>query len=118
MTPLCRSKWPSSTCVAALSDWVPPSTAFGGTTGQGENGNYGVAGEVAKNAGAIGYVSAYYALSQHGIYAASLQNAAGNFEQANGATIEAAAKSNSSIPSQGSAFTSAPRCKAARIGGS
>jgi phosphate transport system substrate-binding protein len=84
-----------------------PSTAFAGTVGQGENGNYGVAGEVAKNAGAIGYVSAYYALSQHGIYAASLENAAGKFEQADGATIEEAAKSNSSIPSQGSAFTSA-----------
>jgi len=86
---------------------ITPSTAFPGTVGQGENGNYGVAGEVAKNAGAIGYVSAYYALSQHGIFAASLKNAAGNFEQANGATIEAAAKSNSTIPSQGSAFTSA-----------
>ena len=86
---------------------VAPSTSFGGTVGQGENGNYGVAGEVAKNAGAIGYVSAYYALSQHGIYAASLQNAAGNFEQANGATIEEAAKSNSTIPAQGNAFTSA-----------
>jgi phosphate transport system substrate-binding protein len=84
-----------------------PSTAFAGTVGQGENGNYGVAGEVSKNAGAIGYVSAYYALSQHGIYPASLENAAGNFEQADGATIEEAAKSNSSIPAQGSAFTSA-----------
>jgi phosphate transport system substrate-binding protein len=86
---------------------VPPSTAFPGTVGQGENGNYGVAGEVGKNAGAIGYVSAYYALSQHGIYPASLQNAAGKFEQASGATIEEAAKSNSTIPPQGSAFTSA-----------
>ena len=56
-----------------------------------------------KNAGAIGYISAYYALSQHGIYTASLENAAGNFEQANGATIEEAAKSNSTIPAQGSA---------------
>ena len=55
----------------------------------------------------IGYISAYYALSQHGIYPASLENAAGKFEQANGATIEAAAKSNSTIPAQGSAFTSA-----------
>ena len=84
-----------------------PSTSFPGTVGQGENGNYGVAGEVSKNAGAIGYVSAYYALSQHGIYPASLENAAGKFEQADGATIEEAAKSNSTIPAQGSAFTSA-----------
>jgi phosphate transport system substrate-binding protein len=86
---------------------ITPSTAFPGTVGQGENGNYGVAGEVSKNAGAVGYVSAYYALSQHGIYPAALQNAAGAFEEATGPTIEAAAKSNSSIPAQGSAFTSA-----------
>jgi phosphate transport system substrate-binding protein len=86
---------------------ITPSTSFPGTSGQGENGNYGVAGEVAKNGGAIGYVSAYYALSQHGIYTASLQNAAGNYEQASGPTIEAAAKSNSTIPAQGSAFTAA-----------
>jgi phosphate transport system substrate-binding protein len=86
---------------------APPSTSFPGTVGQGENGNYGVAAEVSKNAGAIGYVSAYYALSQHGIYAASLENAAGRFEEATGPTIEEAAKSNSTIPAQGSAFTSA-----------
>src|SRR4029077_15311953 len=84
-----------------------PSTSFPGSVGQGENGNYGVTGEIAKNAGAVGYISAYYAISQHGIYTASLENAAGNFEQANGATIEDAAKSNSTIPAQGSAFTSA-----------
>ena len=86
---------------------IAPSTSFPGTVGQGENGNYGVAGEVSKNSGAIGYVSAYYALSQHGVYTASLQNAAGNFEQATGPTIEAAAASNSTIPAQGSAFASA-----------
>jgi phosphate transport system substrate-binding protein len=86
---------------------IAPSTSFPGTVGQGENGNYGVSGEIAKNAGAIGYISAYYAISQHGIYTASLENAAGNFEQANGTTIEAAAKSNSTLPAQGSAFTSA-----------
>ncbi len=85
---------------------IAPSTSFPGTVGQGENGNYGVAGEVAKNPGAIGYISAYYVISQHGIYTASLENAAGNFEQANGTTIEAAAKSNSTLPAQGSAFTS------------
>jgi phosphate transport system substrate-binding protein len=91
---------------AAKAWTIPASTAFAGTVGQGENGNYGVAGEVAKNGGSVGYVSAYYALSQHGIYTASLQNAAGNFEQASGATIEAAARSNATIPAQGSAFTS------------
>ncbi len=83
------------------------STTFPGIVGQGENGNYGISGEVSKNAGAIGYVSAYYAISQHGIRQAALQNAAGNFELANGATIQNAAKSNSAIPAQGDAFTSA-----------
>ena len=85
---------------------VIPTTSFPGKVGQGENGNYGVTGEIAKNAGAVGYISAYYAISQPGIYTASLENAAGRFEQANGATIEEAAKSNSHIPAQGSAFTS------------
>ncbi len=86
---------------------VAPSTVFPGTVGQGENGNYGVTGEIAKNAGSIGYISAYYALSQHGIDPAAIENAAGQFLEANGATIEAAAKSDSTIPAQGSPFTSA-----------
>jgi phosphate transport system substrate-binding protein len=86
---------------------IVPSTSFPGSVGQGENGNYGVSGEIAKNAGAVGYISAYYALSQSGIYTASLENAAGRFEQANGGTIEEAAKSDSHIPAQGAAFTSA-----------
>jgi phosphate transport system substrate-binding protein len=82
---------------------IPPTTSFPTNYGgQGENGNYGVSGEVGKNAGAIGYISAYYALSQRGVYAASLQNAAGNYEQATGPTIEAAAKSNNTIPAQSS----------------
>jgi phosphate transport system substrate-binding protein len=82
---------------------IPPTTSFPTNYGgQGENGNYGVSGEVAKNAGAIGYISAYYALSQKGVYAASLENAAGNYEQATGATIEAAAASNNVIQAQGS----------------
>jgi phosphate transport system substrate-binding protein len=83
-----------------------PSTTFSGTTGQGESGNAGVATEIAKNSGAIGYISLYYALSQH-VYTAAIQNAAGAFEPATGLTIEAAAKSGTSIPAQGSAFTSA-----------
>jgi phosphate transport system substrate-binding protein len=86
---------------------VPPTTSFGGTVGQGENGNYGVTGEIAKNAGAIGYISAYYAISQHGIYTAAIENAAGKFETATGPSIENAASSVASIPAQGSAFTSA-----------
>jgi phosphate transport system substrate-binding protein len=81
---------------------ITPTTSFPGTVGQGENGNYGVSGEVAKNPGTIGYISAYYALSQHGLYAASLENAAGKYEQATGPTILEAAKSNSTIPPQSS----------------
>jgi phosphate transport system substrate-binding protein len=82
---------------------IPPTTSFPTNYGgQGENGNYGVSGEVAKNAGAIGYISAYYALSQHGLYAASLENAAGKYEQATGPTIQAAAASNNVIPPQSS----------------
>jgi phosphate transport system substrate-binding protein len=87
--------WPGAT--------IPPTTSFPTNYGgQGENGNYGVSGEVSKNPGAIGYISAYYALSQKGVYAASLQNAAGKYEQATGPTIEAAAASNNVIPPQSS----------------
>jgi phosphate transport system substrate-binding protein len=85
---------------------IPPSTAFPGTVGQGENGNYGVAGEVSNNAGAVGYVSAYYVISQHGVHPAALENAAGRYVMATGASIIAASKSDSTIPAQGSAFTS------------
>jgi len=88
---------------------VIPTTSFPGKVGQGENGNYGVTGEIAKNAGAVGYISAYYAISQPGIYTASLENAAGRFEQANGATIEEAAKSNSHYPGSGLGIHVRPR---------
>jgi phosphate transport system substrate-binding protein len=86
---------------------ITPTTSFAGTVGQGENGNYGVSGEIAKNAGAVGYISAYYAISQHGIYTAAIENAAGNYETATGPSIENAASSVASIPAQGDAFTSA-----------
>jgi phosphate transport system substrate-binding protein len=69
-----------------------------------ENGNSGVAGEVSSNAGAIGYISAYYLITQH-ITTAAVENAAGNFEVPNPAKIQEAALSNSTIPAQGSGFT-------------
>lgn len=80
------------------------STQWGASTGKGENGNSGIAGEVRTVRGAIGYISAYYAISQH-IHVAALKNAAGKYILPNASNIEAAAKSNSSISSQGSGFT-------------
>jgi phosphate transport system substrate-binding protein len=83
-----------------------PSTAFAGTTGEGENGNAGVAGEVHSNSGTIGYISAAYLIQQN-IHVAAIENAAGKFELPNGANIADAASSDSTIPAQGSAFTAA-----------
>jgi phosphate transport system substrate-binding protein len=84
---------------------TPPSTAFAGTVGQGENGNAGVAGEVHSNKGTIGYISAAYLIQQN-IHVAEIENAAGNFELPNASNIANAAASDSTIPAQGSAFTS------------
>ncbi len=83
-----------------------PSTSFPTTVGVGENGNSGVAGEVHANKGTIGYISAYYLLQLH-IQVAAVQNAAHNFVLPNPKNIANAALSNSTVPAQGSAFTSA-----------
>lgn len=83
-----------------------PSTSFPTTTGQGENGNAGVAAEVRTNKGTIGYISAAYLIQQH-ISTAAIENAAGKFEYPNGVNIANASTSDSHIPAQGSAFTSA-----------
>ncbi len=85
---------------------TPPSTIFPGTVGQGENGNSGVAGEVRSNKGTIGYISAAYLIQQN-IHVAAIENAAGGFELPDAKNIANAAASNTTIPSQGSAFTSA-----------
>ena len=69
-----------------------------------ENGNSGVAGEVKSNPGAIGYISAYYLISQH-VTTAAVENAADNFELPYPANIKTAALSNSKISAQGSGFT-------------
>jgi phosphate transport system substrate-binding protein len=84
---------------------TPPSTAFAGTTGQGENGNAGVAGEVLHNPGTIGYISAAYLIQQN-LHVAAIENAAGNFEVPNALEISAAAASDSTVPAQGATFTS------------
>jgi phosphate transport system substrate-binding protein len=85
---------------------TPPSTIFPGTVGQGENGNSGVAGEVRSNKGTIGYISAAYLIQQN-IHVAAIENAAGGFELPDAKNIANAAASNTTIPAQGSAFTSA-----------
>jgi phosphate transport system substrate-binding protein len=91
--------------VAAGSAWpYSYSTAWGGSTGVGENGNAGVAGEVHSNTGTIGYISAAYLIQQN-ISAAAVENAAGNFEVPNPANISNAAASNSTIDAQGPNFT-------------
>jgi phosphate transport system substrate-binding protein len=91
--------------VADPKDWTASyATTFAGTTGVGENGNAGVAGEVAKNNGTIGYISAAYLIQQH-INAAQVENAAGQFEYPNPPNIAEAAKSNSKLTAQGSSFT-------------
>ena len=79
------------------------STSWGSPVGTGENGNSGVAGEVATNKGTIGYISAYYLINQH-ITTAAVENAAGNFEFPNSKNIANAAASNSTISGQGSGF--------------
>lgn len=90
---------------AAPSIWkLSYSTAWGGTAGTGENGNAGVAGEVTKVKGSIGYLAAYYLVENH-INAAAVQNAAGKYEVPNPTNILAAANSNSTVSAQGSGFT-------------
>ncbi len=65
--------------VAAPKNWpYQYSTSWGSPIGTGENGNAGVAGEVKQNKGTIGYISAYYLITQK-ISTAAVQNAAGNF---------------------------------------
>lgn len=80
------------------------STSWGSPTGTGENGNSGVAGEVKQNKGTIGYISAYYLITQN-LSAAAIENAAGNFEYPNAPNILNAAASNSAITAQGPNFT-------------
>lgn len=80
------------------------STSWGSPVGTGENGNSGVAGEVAKNNGTIGYISAYYLINQH-ITTAAIENSAGNFEFPNSKNIANAAASSSGVPAQGANFS-------------
>ncbi|MBO0767898.1 MAG: phosphate ABC transporter substrate-binding protein PstS [Solirubrobacterales bacterium] len=84
------------------------SVSFPGpSNGVGENGNAGVAGEVKKVRGSIGYISGYYALTQH-VKVAAVENAAGKYVLPNPSAILAASKSASHISGQGPGFTGLP----------
>ena len=71
------------------------SVAF--ETGTGGKGSAGVSAVIASTNGAIGYIPASYLL-QHGIPAASIQNAAGKYEFPNLPNIEAAASVVKKVP--------------------
>lgn len=73
------------------------ATAVSFTVGTGGKGNSGVSAVVGSTNGAIGYISAAY-LIEHGIPAASVQNAAGKYEVPNLANIENAAESIKKVP--------------------
>ncbi len=79
------------------------ATAWGGSTGVGENGNAGIAATVRKNRGTIGYMSAAYLILQH-IHTAQIRNADGKYEFPNAPNIADAARSNSHISGQGPGF--------------
>jgi phosphate transport system substrate-binding protein len=89
---------PKGWTVGFSTNWL------GGSHVIAENGNSGVAGEVRSNPGAIGYISAYYLISQH-VTTAAIENAAGNFELPNPANIKDASLSDSKISAQGAGFT-------------
>jgi phosphate transport system substrate-binding protein len=76
----------------------PPATTIGFAHGVGAKGNSGVTNTVSHTPGAIGYISAYYLIAS-GLSAASVQNAAGNYELPNLANISAAAETVKSVPS-------------------
>lgn len=72
-----------------LVNW--PSTGELGASGSG-----GVAGDVASNAGAIGYADSYYALSNK-LLAADIENSAGKFVAPTLSTITEAATADSAL---------------------
>ena len=75
-------EWKSKVGVNTSVDWP---------VGVGQKGNEGVAGQVARTAGSIGYVELIYAL-QNKIKFGSVQNSAGEFVSASLDSVSAAAK--------------------------
>lgn len=67
------------------------------SNGVNESGNAGVAAEVANNAYTLGYIEYSYLLLNHGIAAAAVQNAAGDYLQPSVAGVAAAAAQNAKV---------------------
>jgi len=82
---------------SAWAHRVGNATAVSFPTGVGSKGNSGVTATVASTNGAIGYIAASYLIA-HGLPAAGLQNAAGNYEYPNLPNIADAAKSVVKVP--------------------
>jgi phosphate transport system substrate-binding protein len=76
--------------------------------GTGENGDAGVAAEVAHTPGAIGYISADELLVRH-LATASVQNTAGNYEHPQLVNVAAAAASVASLSSNGGSIVDPPQ---------
>jgi phosphate transport system substrate-binding protein len=88
------------------------STQVSFPTGIGGKGNDGVAAAVQRQDGAIGYLAISYVFSNHLDYAL-VQNAAGKFPVPGVASISAAAKSVSAIPSDNAVSITNPPASAA-----
>jgi phosphate transport system substrate-binding protein len=78
----------------------PPATTVAWPGGVGGKGNSGVGGVLASTNGSIAYITMAYVLENKFDYGL-VENAAGKFPTPNVTTIEAAAKSMSSVPSGG-----------------
>lgn len=107
ITPVYRSDGSGDTYVVTdylsrvSSTWksqVGNATSVSFPKGVGGKGNDGVTAVVGSTQGAIGYVSAYYAI-QHRLTVAALKNRAGKFEYPNLKNIKAAAAVVKSVPS-------------------
>jgi phosphate transport system substrate-binding protein len=81
----------------AWSSKVGRATTVSFPAGVGGKGNQGVTAVVASTNGSLAYISASYIIA-HGLGAAALKNAAGNFEYPNIRNISNAASSVKSVP--------------------
>ena len=86
------------------------ATSVNFPVGVGGSKNDGVAAIIKSTPGAIGYISASYAIS-HGIFVAAVQNAAGKFTYPNLGPIEEAAKTIRSIPASNEVHIVSPSKK-------
>jgi len=86
------------------------ATSVNFPVGVGGRGNDGVASVIKSTPGAIGYISASYAIS-HGIFVAAVQNAAGKYTYPNLKPIEEAAKTIRRIPASNEVHIVSPSKK-------